>query len=66
MKTESKTAAKQRIAKEMIALRESFDLLGDGISSLLVAMPDNEREILHIRWKITAESFDEIFNRHLK
>lgn len=66
MKTDNKTATRQRIATEMMALRESFEQLTDSVSSLLATMPDNERDILQIRWKITTESFEEIFNRYLK
>lgn len=66
MKTDNISATKQRIATEIIALRESFEQLGDSISSLLVTMPDNERDILQSRWQVTAESFEEIFNRYLK
>lgn len=66
MKTDNITATKQRIATEMIALRESFEHLSDSISSLLAAMPDNERDILQLRWKTTTENFEEVFNRYLK
>ena len=66
MKSNENSASISRIKTEMAILRESFQALDDSIGALLASMPDSERDILHNRWILTSENFEEMFSKYLK
>lgn len=66
MKSNEYSASLSRIRTKMVILRESFQALNDSMGVMLATMPDSERDILQNRWKLTTESFEEMFSNYLK
>ena len=65
MNNENISPSKARIRSKMATLRDTFLTLNDCMMVMLTAMPDSEREILQNRWRVTANSFEELFAKYL-
>ncbi len=65
MNNENISPSKARIRSKMATLRDTFLTLNDCMMVMLTAMPGSEREILQNRWRVTANSFEELFAKYL-